>query len=223
MIQVLGNYFVSNNMVISVDHFNDFIQDKNDIIYEVVRFISFKPLFLEDHLDRFLMTFNILPDDIRTHSNQITKSSQLLIEKNGISFGNLRFQFNNNQTNSFCAWLVPYSYPTSQQYRNGVHVRSFHLNASGYPPALRLADAPTFTRLFPMRMVDSRRCGSPFIFLMRALAPSFFLARCRARVLLMEKRAVSADEKKPESISRSKRITIWSIIINCFLVRLSAT
>ena len=36
------------------------------------------------------------------------------------------------------------------------------------------------------------------------------LARCRARVRLMENRAVSADEKKPESTNRKTSSVNWS-------------
>ena len=65
--------------------------------------------------------------------------------------------------------------------------------------AVASAAAPTFTRLLPMRMVESNRWGSSFIFLMSALANPFSLAMYLALALLMENSAVSAEEKKPES------------------------
>ena len=69
------------------------------------------------------------------------------------------------------------------------------------------AAAPTFTRLFPIRMVESSRWGSSFIFLMSELVKPLSLAICLALALLMENSAVSAEEKNPDSIRRTNKTT----------------
>ena len=62
-----------------------------------------------------------------------------------------------------------------------------------------MADAPIFTRLFPIKIVVNNVCESSFIVKINCpvLEPSF--AICRALTLLMEKRAVSEEEKKPDN------------------------
>jgi len=125
MIQATGSYFIHNNKLSLIDDIRYCIQDKDDIIYEVIRFFDFKPLFLDDHLDRFLMNFNLRPEEIINRKKQLTSNLHVLIKENGLPYGNIRFQFNHNSTGSFCAWLVPFSYPTDEQYIEGVRVKSF--------------------------------------------------------------------------------------------------
>ena len=74
--------------------------------------------------------------------------------------------------------------------------------------AVASAEAPTLTILLPMRIVDSKRWGSSFIFLMRVFVSPLSLARCIAFALLMENRAVSAEEKNPERKSKTTKTTI---------------
>ena len=61
-----------------------------------------------------------------------------------------------------------------------------------------MAEAPIFTRLFPIKIVVKSVWESSFIFKIKSpvLEPS--LAIWRALILLMEKRAVSEEEKKPD-------------------------
>ena len=73
--------------------------------------------------------------------------------------------------------------------------------------------APIFTRLFPIRMEERSRWGSSFICLISKKDLVLFLARCRAFVLLMENKAVSADEKKPDNNSKITNNTTWFIIV----------
>ena len=79
--------------------------------------------------------------------------------------------------------------------------------------AVAIAEAPTLTRLLPMRMVESSRWGSAFIFFISLLVGPFCLARWIALALLMENRAVSAEEKNPESKSKTNKTTNWSSCI----------
>lgn len=125
MIQAIGSHFINSNKLSSIDEISYCIQDKNDIIYEVIRFFNYKPLFLENHLDRFLLNFNLTPEEITTRKKQLTRNLYELITENGQPYGNIRFQFNHNLVDSFCAWLVPFSYPTDTQYKEGVLVKSF--------------------------------------------------------------------------------------------------
>jgi hypothetical protein len=50
-----------------------------------------------------------------------------------------------------------------------------------------------------------------------------FLAKCLAFVRLMEKRAVSADEKKPDRKSNTINTIIWFIMMPMDLLKTSET
>lgn len=126
MIHAKGSHFIHSNKLALIEEFEHCIQDKNDIIYEVIRFINFKPLFLEDHLDRFLLNFNFNPETIRNYKVQLSDNLHILIKENGKASGNIRFQFKHNLTDSFCAWLIPHTYPTKKEYKEGVLVKRYH-------------------------------------------------------------------------------------------------
>lgn len=125
MISAIGNYFISNYGLIPLDEIDFHIQDNDDIIYEVIRFVDEKPLFLEDHFMRFLKSFNFTTEEIEKQKKLFTNSIKTLIEKNNRKEGNIRYQFNNNDTHLFCAWMVPHRYPTRRQYKLGVAVKSY--------------------------------------------------------------------------------------------------
>lgn len=138
MIHSAGVYFVSNNEFFPLNRIDQCIEDKNDIIYEVIRFIEGKPLFLEDHLNRFLHTFHFNQEDIKKHRSPLIENIRLLIEKNKIAEGNIRFQFNNNDTHSFCAWIIPHRYPSVDQYKKGVGLKSYY--AERQEPRIKARD-----------------------------------------------------------------------------------
>ena len=125
MISVSGNYFVTDKDLISVRFIDNHVQDKNDIIYEVIRFIDSKPLFLEGHIERFMNFFSVENEKKVGWTSLITRRIRVLIEKNKISDGNLRFQFNKNSPDSFCAWIIPFKYPSEQQYYKGVTIKTY--------------------------------------------------------------------------------------------------
>lgn len=125
MISATGDYFVTNKELISVQFIDNHVQDKNDVIYEVVRFINSKPLFLEDHIERFMNFFLLENEKKEVWISMITRRIRVLIEENKISNGNLRFQFNENSPNSFCAWIIPSKYPSEQQYYKGVTIKTY--------------------------------------------------------------------------------------------------
>jgi branched-chain amino acid aminotransferase len=81
---------------------------------------------LEEHISRFLRTFQLDKKKEAQNRQQLIHQLRELIQCNNISDGNIRFQFNNNQLNRFCAWFIPSKYPTYHQYSNGIDVKTYH-------------------------------------------------------------------------------------------------
>ena len=125
MISATGSYFVTSKELISVRYIDKHVQDKNNVIYEVLRFIDSKPLFLEDHIERFMSSFPVDNEKKAAWMLLITRRIRVLVEENKISYGNLRFQFNDNSPASFCAWMIPSKYPSKQQYFKGVTIKTY--------------------------------------------------------------------------------------------------
>jgi len=125
MTEATGNYLVADNQIVPVAEFDDYVVDQNDTIYEVLRVIHSRPLFIGEHVDRLMSSFKLQQKDMSSSRSQIINGIKRLIEENELSLGNIRFQFNNNDPKQFCAWFTPACYPTDQQYRTGVHVMTY--------------------------------------------------------------------------------------------------
>mgnify|MGYP001123944178 CR=1 FL=1 len=88
-----GNYFIKNNIPIKKGEFSEDFLKSGVNIYEVIRIISGIPLFLDDHYERFrnaLQKKNIIKS---TDIEYITQNIKLLINKNRIINGNIKFVY----------------------------------------------------------------------------------------------------------------------------------
>ena len=140
MIHVTGDYFVTHKGLIPVDFIDKYVRDEDETVYEVLRVIGFKPLFLEDHLLRFFNSFTSLNRDKPQKINNlfITDKIKSLIGSHNLPDGNIRFQFNKNDVTQFCAWYIPVTYPSEQQYSKGVAVQT--LSATRPDPNIKTRD-----------------------------------------------------------------------------------
>lgn len=117
--------FIINNCVKDIFELPINIRAKDTTIYEVVRLIDKKILFIEDHIERFLNSFQILSINPKLTQAKISEQLQLLIKSNNIRNGNIKFQvqinIHTNEQDFICSF-IPHAYPTPDQYKNGVSV-----------------------------------------------------------------------------------------------------
>lgn len=113
--------YYKNDQLKSSDHFNDSDLQKGITLYEVIRIISGKPLFIEDHFLRLTNSALKVDLPIWYSFEKIKEYIKILIEKNDTTEGNIKLVFNvNNQTRNFYAYFVKHRYPSDLQYKNGV-------------------------------------------------------------------------------------------------------
>ena len=122
MASPIHHKFIKNNQIISV---REYIGNQHDdiVLYEVVRLIDGKILFLEDHLDRFSNSLNYTGLKNNYTREEMLAQLGLLICENQITLGNIRFELVVNQltkVQEFLAYFIAHSYPTDEQYKNGV-------------------------------------------------------------------------------------------------------
>ena len=122
----LLNYFIINKELKSSCDFNPFLLQEGKGVYEVVRVIGQKPLFLEDHIERFFQSVELAGLHSELSIRQIKSRLKALIESNKLKTGNLRFQYLAHPIKGlqFFAWIAPTFYPTSDDYKNGVSLLS---------------------------------------------------------------------------------------------------
>ena len=116
--------FIKNKESISIKEFG--VNQTDDIvIYEVVRLIDGKILFLEDHIDRFYNSLRHSGLKINYNREEIIDQLGLLIRGNQIKSGNIRFELIANPTSkaqNFLVYFIAHSYPTDEQYEKGVPI-----------------------------------------------------------------------------------------------------
>ncbi len=140
----LLTYFVINNELRSTCDFNPYPLQKGKQVYEVIRIIDGKPLFLQEHLKRFFKSAEIGGFTLPVNNRDIVKRLKALIEANRLVNGNIEFlvHFGENSEKDFMAWVTPYTYPTDEMYKNGVSVSIMeamrkHPNAKAFNRRLR--------------------------------------------------------------------------------------
>ncbi|MBS4058495.1 MAG: aminotransferase class IV family protein [Bacteroidales bacterium] len=99
-------------------------------IYEVMRVIEGKPLFVEDHLKRLATSFLLanvrMPITVETIQSRIST----LIAANQVSSGNIKLVLKTRTQAEkywFAAWFIPHFYPSPQTYSQGVSMTSMQL------------------------------------------------------------------------------------------------
>lgn len=93
------------------------MEDK--IIYEVLRVVEGKPLFLENHLKRMKNSFELINEEFKFSYEEISKKIQELIKSEKKLEGNIKITY------GICervlkVFFIEHSYPSAEMYRNGV-------------------------------------------------------------------------------------------------------
>ncbi len=118
----LLNYFVFNGEIRSTCDFNPYPLKKGLAIYEVLRVQESIPLFLDDHIRRFYNSAQFENITIPFEPDLIRQRLKALLEYNKISTGNIKFLYHKSPDGETCfmAWMMPFYYPSGQQYADGV-------------------------------------------------------------------------------------------------------
>ncbi len=122
----LLNYFIYNNELVDTCDFNGRYTEKGTGIYEVIRFQDGKPLFLDEHIDRFFHSAKYEKLPLELSKEQIRNRIRTLIESNRAKSGNIFFQLTLNPDKGavFTAWIMPSYYPSKEELKNGVVIKT---------------------------------------------------------------------------------------------------
>lgn len=93
------------------------MEDK--IIYEVLRVINKKPIFLENHLERMKNSFELINEEFKLTYEKISTEIHDLIESENKSYGNIKITYGVNEK-ILKVFFVEHSYPCEEMYKSGV-------------------------------------------------------------------------------------------------------
>ena len=120
----MKNCILVNNELVNMDNYYFPEIPERIVIYEVIRIINQKPLFLEDHLERFFRSILLKNLKVDLSFDEIKSNLQSVIKVNNLSEGNLRFLFTFSENDTlkwdFIVHQVPHYYCTAQEYENGI-------------------------------------------------------------------------------------------------------
>ncbi|MDR3593961.1 aminotransferase class IV [Clostridium sp.] len=93
------------------------MEDK--IIYEVLRVVEGKPLFLENHLKRMKNSFELINEEFKLSYDEISgKIKKLIINENKVE-GNIKITYGIREK-LLEVFFIEHSYPSAEMYKNGV-------------------------------------------------------------------------------------------------------
>lgn len=116
-IQGFYQYFIKNDEAYTAEEFQEFYKIEGKSIYEVLRVINSKPLFLKEHLLRLEKSLGLAGENSPMDLKTIKKYVNQLISLNRVKDGNIKIVI--NQGNLYIFSVMAY-YPTEEMYKDGV-------------------------------------------------------------------------------------------------------
>ena len=127
MEKCVNQFFIYDGEILKNIDFKETMISSGKSIYEVIRVIEGVPLFLEEHLERLINSIKISNLTLSSNASDIKRNILKLIEINESLEGNIKIVFNYvNDDNKFIAYFINHSYPTKEQYKNGVTTALFY-------------------------------------------------------------------------------------------------
>ena len=114
-----------NSEVIQCDRVEEALLNEGRTVYEVVRVMNGKILFLEDHITRLEQSARLAGFELWQSLGQIRAALMQMCTANGFPEGNLEISANYRSDSCpvhrhLMAWYIPHSYPSPEQYQEGV-------------------------------------------------------------------------------------------------------
>lgn len=126
--QAIGNWFWNNDSLLEINLFNQCIASNANRIYEVLRVVNGKALFVEDHFARFMHSCNELKLRTPVSIQYVQSCINKVITRNNIDTCNIRFEQILEENNaSFACYLVPFAYPAEELYKRGIKVCTYEI------------------------------------------------------------------------------------------------
>ncbi len=119
--EIRGKSFIRNSEFLPVSDIpRDLIASK-EVIYEVIRIINGKPLFLDEHFRRLRLSFRLKSINLPFNKNFLAKKIALLIDKEHFDDINIKILFILGEPNiEFLAYFLKSVYPAEKLYYTGV-------------------------------------------------------------------------------------------------------
>lgn len=121
MINIVSNKNVMNNKIISKEEIELYLNEESAKIYEVIRVIEGRPIFLKEHFDRMNESIRLSGTKGSLNYDDFKSSTELLIKENLFKNQNIRvsYYFKNEPVTLF--YFIESYYPSKEEFNGGIH------------------------------------------------------------------------------------------------------
>lgn len=122
MINIVSEKNVKNGEVITKQSMKLLLEQDLAKIYEVIRVIDRKPIFLKEHFDRMNNSIKLSGYKEEMEYKSFKSSIELLIKENDFDNCNVRVSFYINEKPLVLMYYIKSSYPSDELYKKGIYV-----------------------------------------------------------------------------------------------------
>ena len=122
----INDKYILNGQIVPCDSFDPRYLIEGFSVYEVIRVIGGRYLFIDDHLRRLESTRKISSLSKGPDPSELKKQLHSLVEANNHADGNVKLVINYRGARIFCfmMYYIPHRYPSAKEYSRGVRLVS---------------------------------------------------------------------------------------------------
>lgn len=110
---------ILNGKLVALEDIFTVLDGEKKMVYEVIRIIEGKPLFLKEHVDRMNESIKIIGLDRFFEYHEIGDMIKLLVDEYNISENNIKIAFYENSEEHVIAYLTKSKYPSEEKHMEG--------------------------------------------------------------------------------------------------------
>lgn len=121
MIDIISDKNVMNNQIISKEETNILLDEHSPKIYEVIRVVEGKTIFLKEHFERMNESIRLSGVMGSLNYDEFKSSAELLIKENSLKNCNIRvsYYFKDKPVSLF--YFIKSYYPSKEEFNKGIH------------------------------------------------------------------------------------------------------
>lgn len=120
MSEAINKYYIEDGNLQLVNTCEQIDSSSNGkTIYEVLRVIDGKPIFLKEHLKRLEKSFTIIDENFQIPQDKIREYIEKLIKANNNIEGNIKIIYN-TEDEALKVFYIKHSYPSKELYTKGI-------------------------------------------------------------------------------------------------------
>lgn len=121
MINIVSDENIMNGKIISKEKTEFLLNEESPKIYEVIRVIEGRPIFLQEHFDRMNESIRLSQTDGKLFYNEFKNSIRLLIKENSFKNINIRVSYYFKHEPVTLLYLIESYYPSKKEFAEGIH------------------------------------------------------------------------------------------------------